>query len=123
MWLTGDEFDDTVPRAEHAAATVSDSGLSVVVRRVERNRYAFKGRTRLARGVEVVIEDKRNVLWGAEAFPVTNGEFSFEVDVGHTDSTTIFAYLSDYDGTRQWVIPIPLDSAVVNWTAPGMEQR
>lgn len=114
---------DSAARPAESAPALSDTGMTVVVRRVQPGRYVLTGRTRSADVLQLSVEDGHSVLYGPAEITVTDGAFTAEARLEATEERTVIAYLADPGGTRQWVIPIPLDSAVVNWTAPGMEQR
>lgn len=107
-----------VPPAEAAvdtAAAMPDTALTVtVVRRGER-RFSLEGRTRAADALEVTVEDGHNVLYGPTSVEVADGAFRTELAVSPTPMETVYAYITDPAGTRQWVVPIPLDSARVRW--------
>lgn len=113
---------DSGARPAEFVPAPSDTGMTVVVRRMEAGRYVLAGRTRLADVLQLSVEDGHSVLYGPAEIPVAGGAFTAEARLEATAQRTVFAYLADPGGTRQWVIPIPLDSAVVHWTAPGREQ-
>lgn len=110
---------DTFTGATRTTAAMSDTGLSVAVRRVERGRYAIEGRTRSADVLQLSVQDGHNVLYGPTEVTVAGGAFTAEARLEPTEKRTVFAYLADLEGTKQWVIPIPLDSAAVHWNGDG----
>lgn len=117
---------DSAARPAEPVPAASDTGMTVVVRRMEPGRYLLTGRTRLADLLQLSVEDGRRVLFGPAEIAVAGGAFTAEARLEPTDQRTVFVYLADPGGPRQWVIPIPRDSAAVNWsgdTAAGMEQR
>ncbi len=112
---------DSADAAPGAAATDSaQGGLAVVVnRRGERN-YALWGRTD-ARALQLSVEDGHNVLYGPAEIEVRGGTFSTEIALEPTTRPTVFAYVAEPDGARQWVVPIPLDGERVRWGAGAAE--
>jgi hypothetical protein len=98
------------------AAAVADSaqpGLAVVVERRGEG-YVIFGRTD-APALELSVEDGHNVLYGPAEVPVAGGAFRAEVTLNPTDRETVFVYLAEPSGARQWVVPIPLARSRVTW--------
>ena len=101
---------DTVART--SAAPV-DANLTGTVTNLGERRYTIDGRTRGATTVQLTVEDGHDVLYGPVDVPVTGGRFRAEVTLQPTERRTVYAYLSDPAGKRQWVVTIPVDSARV----------
>lgn len=101
---------DTAARASSPAAGASLTGT---VQKLGERRYSLSGRVRGSSTVQITVEDGHDVLYGPVDVPVTGGAFRTEVSLEATQARTVQAYLSDPAGTRQWVVPIPLDSAQV----------
>ncbi|HEX8393119.1 MAG TPA: hypothetical protein VF665_12315 [Longimicrobium sp.] len=110
---------DTAIAPPRMSTPVSDTGLTVVVRRVQPGVYTLAGRTRSAEVLQLSVEDGHNVLYGPTEVTVAGGAFTAEARLEPTEARTVFAYLADLEGTRQWVVPIPLDSAAVHWSGGG----
>ncbi|HYW12947.1 MAG TPA: hypothetical protein VE871_13395 [Longimicrobium sp.] len=104
------------------ASTAADSGpgLAVVVNRQAERSYAMWGRTD-AQALELSVEDGHNVLYGPARIQIRGGAFSTELALEPTDRPTVFAYVTEPGGTRQWVVPIPLGSTRVAWGAGAAE--
>jgi hypothetical protein len=101
---------DTAPRT---SAPQASANLTGTVTKLGERRYTLDGRTRGATTVQLTVEDGHDVLYGPVDVPVTGGGFRAEVTLEPTQRRTVYAYLSDPEGKRQWVVPIPLDSARV----------
>ena len=101
---------DTATRAPSPAAGANLTGH---VEKLGERRYSLSGRVRGSSTVQITVEDDHDVLYGPVDVPVTGGAFRTEVSLEATQARTVYAYLSDPAGTRQWVVPIPLDSARV----------
>ena len=99
--------------ATRASAPPADANLTGTVTKLGERRYTIDGRTRGATTVQLTVEDGHDVLYGPVDVPVAGGSFRAEVTLEPTQRRTVFAYLSDPAGKRQWVVPIPLDSARV----------
>lgn len=99
--------------AAHTSAPPADANLTGTVTKVGERRYTIDGRTRGATTVQLTVEDGHDVLYGPVDVPVTGGSFRAEVTLEPTQRRTVYAYLSDPAGKRQWVVPIPLDSGRV----------
>lgn len=93
------------------------AGLAMVLERRGARTYEIRGRTD-ARSLELSVEDGHNILYGPAEIDVQGGVFRTEITLEPTDRPTVFAYVTSRDGARQWVIPIPLDRARVEW-GPG----
>lgn len=115
------------PDSGAAAADSAQAGLAVVVSRRAERSYALWGRTDAA-ALQLSVEDGHNVLYGPAEVEVRGGTFSTEIALEPTDRPTVFAYVTEPDGSRQWVIAIPLDGTRIRWgagaadlpeTAPG----
>jgi hypothetical protein len=109
-----------VPAAAPSASADSagaDTRLELTARRMADGRWSLAGRTRAARALQLSVEDGHSVLYGPAELAVTGGGFGTEVALERTDARTVYAYLADPSGRRQWVVPISLDSAVVRWSA------
>lgn len=98
----------------------AQAGLAVVVNRRGERAYTMWGRTD-ARALELSVEDGHNVLYGPAQIEVRGGAFSTEIALEPTDRPTVFAYVTEPDGARQWVVPIPLESTRVRWGAGAAE--
>jgi hypothetical protein len=103
-----------------AATDSAQGGLAVVVNRRGERSYALWGRTD-ARALQLTVEDGHNVLYGPAEIAVRGGAFRTEVALEPTDRPTVFAYVTEPDGARQWVVPIPLQSTRVAWGAGAAE--
>jgi glucose/arabinose dehydrogenase len=101
---------DTAPRASSSAA---DANLTGTVTKQGDRRFSIDGRTRGATTLQLTVEDGHDVLYGPVDVPVTGGGFRAEVTLEPTQRRTVYAYLSDPAGKRQWVVTVPLDSARV----------
>jgi hypothetical protein len=101
----------TAPAADSAQA-----GLAVVVNRQGERAYVLWGQTD-AQALQLSVEDGHNVLYGPAEIEVRGGVFSTELALEPTDRPTVFAYITEPGGARQWVVPIPLDAARVAWGA------
>lgn len=110
---------DTAPAAPPAdtaartSAPSTDANLTGTVTKLGERRYTIDGRTRGATTVQLTVEDGHDVLYGPVDVPVTGGSFRAEVTLEPTQRRTVYAYLSDPAGKRQWVVTIPLDSTRV----------
>ena len=93
----------------------ADTALSAVVARADAGHWVVEGVTHAAETLEISVEDGHNVLAGPTVVEVYQGRFRAEFDVAPTDLPTAYAYLTDPAGTRQWVVPVPLDRAQVTW--------
>lgn len=102
-----------------AAADSAQAGLSVVVER-RGTGYVMFGRTE-AQALELSVEDGHNVLYGPAELEVRGGAFRAELTLNRTNRETVFAYLAEPSGARQWVVPIPLASDRVTWGAGAAE--
>ncbi|HZG44101.1 MAG TPA: hypothetical protein VEY93_14230 [Longimicrobium sp.] len=120
------EAADSVPRdtapaapappvgtAAPASAPTADANLTGTVTKLGERRYTIDGRTRGASTVQLTVEDGHDVLYGPVDVPVTGGRFRADVTLEPTQRRTVYAYLSEPAGKRQWVVTIPLDSARV----------
>ncbi|HEY0021520.1 MAG TPA: hypothetical protein VGB24_01380 [Longimicrobium sp.] len=104
------------PRVDTGARTSAPpagANLTGTVTKLGERRYTIDGRTRGAATVQLTVEDGHDVLYGPVDVPVTGGSFRAEVTLEPTQRRTVYAYLSDPAGKRQWVVTIPLDSARV----------
>lgn len=99
--------------ATRMSAAPADANLTGTVTKLGERRYTIDGRTRGATTVQLTVEDGHDVLYGPVDVPVTGGSFRAEVRLEPTQRRTVYAYLSDPAGKRQWVVTIPLDSARV----------
>jgi hypothetical protein len=111
------------PDSGGAAAPTADSaqgGLAVVVNRRGAGSYVMWGRTDAA-ALQLSVEDGHNVLYGPADVEVRGGAFRTEIALEPTDRPTVFAYVTEPDGARQWVVPIPLDGTRVEWGAGAAE--
>lgn len=99
--------------AARTSATPADANLTGTVTKLGERRFTIDGRTRGASTVQLTVEDGHDVLYGPVDVPVTGGGFRAEVTLEPTQRRTVYAYLSDPAGKRQWVVTIPLDSARV----------
>lgn len=95
-------------------------GLAVVVSRKAERSFALWGRTD-AQALELSVEDGHNVLYGPARIQIRGGAFSTELALEPTDRPTVFAYVTEPGGSRQWVVPIPLDGTRVEWGAGAAE--
>jgi hypothetical protein len=102
--------------APPASADSAEAGLAVVVSRRGERAYALWGRTD-AQALELSVEDGHNVLYGPVQVEVRGGVFSTELALEPTTRPTVFAYVTEPGGARQWVVPIPLESTRVEWGA------
>lgn len=111
----GDSAAAPVPAMTVApAATAADGpALTGEVVRLGEGRYRLSGRTPGVQTLELSVEDGHDVLYGPVEVPVTGGAFQAEIELEPTRMPRVFAYLTEPAGTRQWVVPIPLDSARV----------
>jgi len=109
---SADSADPATPPT--SAAADSGPGLAVVVSRRAERSYAMWGRTD-AQALELSVEDGHNVLYGPARIEIRGGAFSTELALEPTDRPTVFAYVTEPGGTRQWVVPIPLGSTRVAW--------
>lgn len=105
---------DTTASAQ--AADSAEAGLAVVVERRAAGEYVVFGRTEAA-ALQLSVEDGHNVLYGPADVEVGGGSFRTELRLERTDRPTVFAYVTEPGGQRQWVVPIPLDSTRVTWGA------
>lgn len=103
-----------------AAADSAQPGLAVVVSRQGEGRYAMWGRTDAA-ALQLSVEDGHDVLYGPADVEVRGGAFRMDLALEPTDRPTVFAYVTEPDGARQWVIPIPRDGTRVQWGAGAAE--
>jgi hypothetical protein len=101
------------------SANPADSVLSIEFERRGEGTYAVTGRTS-ASTLEVSVEDGHNVLYGPERVAVSGGAFRTEVAIAATSRPTVYAYITEPGGSRQWVVPIPLNQPRVSWTG-GVE--
>jgi hypothetical protein len=101
------------------SANPADSVLSIEFERRGEGTYAVTGRTS-ASVLEVSVEDGHNVLYGPERVTVNGGAFRTEVAIAATSRPTVYAYVTEPGGSRQWVVPIPLNQPRVSWTG-GVE--
>lgn len=111
--------DSATPADSSAGADSAQAGLVVVVERRGAS-YVMFGRTD-ARALELSVEDGHNVLYGPAELEVRGGAFRTELTLNPTDRETVFAYLAEPSGARQWVVPIPLASDRVTWGAGAAE--
>ena len=111
--------DSGVASASPAADSVQP-GLAVVLNRQDNGRFAMWGRTD-ARALQLSVEDGHNVLYGPADVEVRDGTFRTDIALEPTDRPTVFAYVTEPDGARQWVVPIPLDGTRVEWGAGAAE--
>jgi hypothetical protein len=102
--------------APSASADSAEAGLAVVVNRRGERAYTLWGRTD-AQALELSVEDGHNVLYGPVQVEVRGGVFSTELALEPTTRPTVFAYVTEPGGARQWVVPIPLESTRVEWGA------
>jgi hypothetical protein len=107
---------DSPAASTTASADSAAAGLAVVVNRQGERAYALWGRTD-AQALELSVEDGHNVLYGPVQIEVRGGTFSTELTLEPTNRPTVFAYVTEPGGARQWVIPIPLDGTRVEWGA------
>jgi hypothetical protein len=108
------------PSAVPSADTMPADGttLSAVVRRTGERQYTISGQTREARALELSVEDGHNVLYGPAPLEVEGGRFSAGFALEPTDMPTVYAYITEPSGARQWVIPVPLGQAEVRFGPP-----
>jgi hypothetical protein len=99
--------------AAPASAPPAEANLTGTVTKLGERRFTIDGRTRGASTVQLTVEDGHDVLYGPVDVPVTGGRFRAEVTLEPTQRRTVYAYLSEPAGRRQWVVAIPLDSARV----------
>jgi hypothetical protein len=105
------------PAASTAApADSAAAGLAVVINRQDERAYVLWGRTD-ALALELSVEDGHNVLYGPVSIEVRGGAFSTELTLEPTNRPTVFAYVTEPGGARQWVVPISLDATRVVWGA------
>ncbi|HEY7768291.1 hypothetical protein [Longimicrobium sp.] len=102
-----------VDTAARTSAAPADANLTGMVTKLGERRYTIDGRTRGATTVQLTVEDGHDVLYGPVDVPVTGGSFRAEVTLEPTQRRIVYAYLSEPEGKRQWVVTIPLDSARV----------
>jgi hypothetical protein len=102
-----------VDTAARTSTPPADANLTGTVTKLGERRYTIDGRTRGATTVQLTVEDGHDVLYGPVDVPVTGGGFRAEVTLEPTQRRTVYAYLSDPAGKRQWVVTIPLDSTRV----------
>jgi hypothetical protein len=105
---------------DSAASADSAQGLAVVVERRGEGAYVLFGRTG-AQALELSVEDGHNVLYGPAELEVSGGAFRTEFTMEPTNRPTVFAYIAEPSGARQWVVPIALDSSRVVWGAGAAE--
>jgi hypothetical protein len=103
-----------------AQADSVEPGLAVVVERRAAGEYVVYGRTE-ASALQLSVEDGHNVLYGPADVEVRGGAFRTDVRLERTDRPTVFAYITEPSGRRQWVVPIPLESTRVAWGAGAAE--
>lgn len=103
-----------------ATADSAQGGLAVVVNRRGEGSYVLWGRTDAA-ALQLSVEDGHNVLYGPADVEVRGGAFRTEIALEPTDRPTVFAYMTEPDGARQWVVPIPVDGTRVEWGAGAAE--
>ena len=107
------------PRTDELAADTGVAArpddLSVVFERVRAGTYDVSGGTS-ASALELSVEDGHNVLYGPERVTVASGVFRTEVSMAPTERPTVYAYIAEPGGTRQWVVPIPLNQPRVAWS-------
>jgi hypothetical protein len=112
-----DSADPAAPAPAPAPAPAdAGPGLAVVVNRKAERSYAMWGRTD-AQALELSVEDGHNVLYGPARIDIRGGAFSTELALEPTNRPTVFAYVTEPGGSRQWVVPIPLDGTRVEWGA------
>jgi hypothetical protein len=97
-----------------ASADSAQAGLAVVVERRGEGVYVLFGRTE-AQALELSVEDGHNVLYGPTELQVSGGAFRTGLTLAPTNRPTVFAYIAEPSGARQWVVPIPLDGSRVVW--------
>jgi hypothetical protein len=102
-----------VDTAARASTPPANTNLTGTVTKLGERRYTIDGRTRGATTVQLTVEDGHDVLYGPVDVSVTGGSFRAEVTLEPTQRRTVYAYLSDPAGKRQWVVTIPLDSTRV----------
>jgi hypothetical protein len=107
---------DSADAAAPAQADSAEAGLAVVVERRAAGEYVMFGRTE-ASALQLSVEDGHNVLYGPADVDVRGGSFRTELRLERTDRPTVFAYITEPGGQRQWVVPIPLESTRVTWGA------
>jgi hypothetical protein len=99
--------------ADAASADSVEPGLAVMVEPHAAG-FVMRGRTDAA-ALELSVEDGHNVLFGPTEVEVRGGAFRVELALERTDRPTVFAYLVEPGGARQWVVPIPRDGTRVTW--------
>lgn len=111
---------DSISPLPAPVVAASDTGLFVTVRRVAAGRYELAGRTRAADVLQLSAEDGQRVLYGPAEVGVAGGAFTTQMQLEQSARPVVYLYLADPAGTRQWVIPVPRDSATVHWGGPSM---
>jgi hypothetical protein len=108
--------DSAAASADSASADSAQGGLAVVVERRAGGTYVLFGRTE-AQALELSVEDGHNVLFGPTQLAVSGGTFRTDFTLEPTNRPTVFAYIAEPNGARQWVVPIPRDGSRVVWGA------
>jgi hypothetical protein len=117
----GEPVTSAAPASDSAAANApaadsAEAGLAVVVERRAAGEYVMFGRTQ-ASALQLSVEDGHNVLYGPADVEVSGGAFRTDLRLEPTTRPTVFVYITEPGGQRQWVVPIPLESTRVTWGA------
>jgi hypothetical protein len=97
---------------------VEDTGLSLVARKEGDNGYLVWGRTTSPEALELSVEDGDRVLFGPVPLLAREGRFRVDFTLEPTERPTLYLFLSDGDGARQWRVEVPRGQREVRFGPP-----